>query len=79
MHITVKTFYDIQYLAMNLSGYMHSPTEPDLLSLRNGTEYLMQHPHEPIIYSRKKNFKINEIPHQCFLKEGDEEINKNQE
>ena len=39
----------------------------------------MNHQHEPIMYSRKKFFKTNKIPHQLFSKVGDEDINKNQE
>ena len=53
--------------------------EPDLLALRHGMEYLMHHPHEPITYSRNKNLKLNEIPHQCFFKAGSSEKNKNKE
>ena len=68
MHITVQTCYDIQYITMRLSSYMNSPTEPELISLRHGMEYLMQHPLEPIIYSIKKILKLNESPYQCFFK-----------
>ena len=79
MHITVKTSYDLQYLTMRLSGYINSPAEPAFVALRHGMEYLMHHPHEPIIYSRKKNVKTNDRPHQCFFKVGDEEVKNNQE
>ena len=58
---------------------MNPPTEPYLLAIKHGTEYLMHNPHEPIIYSRKKIYKTHESPHQCFFKAGDAEINKNQE
>ena len=50
IHITVKTCYDFQYLTMHLSGYMNSPTEPALISLKHSIEYLMHHPHETIMY-----------------------------
>ena len=53
MHTTVQTRYDIQYLTMRLSGYMNAPTEPAFISLKHGMEYLMYHPHEPIMYPRK--------------------------
>ena len=56
---------------------MNDQIEPDLIDLRHGTEYLMQHPHKHIMYSRKKNFKVNESAHQCFFKVGGAEINKN--
>ena len=58
---------------------MNAPTEPAFLSLRNGMEYLLHHPHEPIIYSRKKIFKLNEILHQYFFGLVSAEINKTQE
>ena len=38
---------------------MKAPSEPAFLALRHDMEYLMHHPHEPIIYSRKKTFKTN--------------------
>ena len=50
IHITAQTSYDIQYLTMRLSGYMNAPTEPAFLSLKHGMEYLIHHPHEPIMY-----------------------------
>ena len=49
MYITIQTRYDIQYLTMRLSGYMNTPTEPYLLALIYGMEYLMHHTNEPII------------------------------
>ena len=49
MHITVQTRYDLQYLTMRLSGYMNSPTEPAFLDLKYSMEYLVHHPHEPIM------------------------------
>ena len=33
MHINVQTRYDIQYLTMQLSGYMNASTEPACLDL----------------------------------------------
>ena len=45
MHTTVQTCYDLQYLTTSLSGYMNSPTDPAFLSLINGMEYLIHHPH----------------------------------
>ena len=64
---------------MNLSVYINAKKEPTFLLLRNGIEYLMYHPNEPIIYSRRNVFKLNEIPHQCFFKSGSVEIKKSQE
>ena len=64
---------------MHLSGYMNPPTEPAFFALKHGMEYTIHHPHETIMYSRKKIYKTHEIPHQCFSKAGDAEINKNQE
>ena len=55
MHITVQTHYDLQYFTMRLSGYMNYPIDPEFFDLIHVMEYLMHHPHEPIIYSRKKN------------------------
>ena len=56
MNITVKTLYALKCLTMRLSGYMNDPTEPEFIALRHSMEYLMHHPHEPIMYSRKKLF-----------------------
>ena len=55
IHIPVQNRYVIQYLIMRLSGYMNAPTGPVFLEIRHGIEYLMHHPYEPMIYSRKKN------------------------
>ena len=49
IHITFHTKYDLQFLAMRLSGYMNSPTEPAFISLKHGMEYLIHHTHETII------------------------------
>ena len=62
MHITIQTCYGLQYLIMRLSGYMNAPTEPAFLALKNGIEFLMRHPHEPIIYSRKKLMEQTKFP-----------------
>ena len=53
MLIIVQTFYDIQYLTMRLSVYINDLTEPAFLSPIHVVEYIMHHPHEPIMYSRK--------------------------
>ena len=79
MNITVQTRYDPQYINIYLSGYINAPTEPDFLYLKHGMEYLMPHPHEPIMYPKNKIYKTYEITHQCYFKEGDAEINKNKE
>ena len=79
MYITVKTWYDIQYLTVCLSGYMNAPTERAFLSLRHGMEYHMHHPHEPIMYSRKNILKLNESPRQLLFKVGSAESSKIQE
>ena len=71
MHITDQTCYDIKYITMRLSGYMNATTETALIALKNGMEYIMQHPNEPIMYPRKKMYKTYERPHQCYLKVGD--------
>ena len=39
-------------------------------------EYLMHHPHKPIIYSKNNIFKLNNILQQCFFNECIEEIKK---
>ena len=59
MHITIQTCYDLQYITMRLSGYTNAPPEPASLALKHGMEYIMQHPHETIMYSRKKIYKTN--------------------
>ena len=59
IYITVQTFYDLQYLTMCLSIYINAQTKLAPLPLRHGMEYLTHHPHEPIMYSRKKIFKTN--------------------
>ena len=61
---------------MSLSGCMNAPTEPDFIDLKHGMEYIMHHPHESIIYSRKNIYKTDENPHQCYFKAGYAEINK---
>ena len=53
----------ILYLTVRLSGYTNAPTEPAFLALGQDMEYLMHHPHEPIMYSRKEKFRIHEIPY----------------
>ena len=63
MHITVQTCCDVQYITMRLSGYMNAPTEPAFLAIKHGMEHIMHHPHEPIIYSRNKIHRTEEIPH----------------
>ena len=45
IRITVKTFYELQYIRMRLSGYINAPTEPSCLNLKHVMEYLMHHPH----------------------------------
>ena len=79
MHITVQTHYDLQYITMRLSGHMNEPTEPAFLALKHSLEYLMHHPQEPIMYSRRKIHRTEEIPHQCYFKAGDAETRKNKE
>ena len=64
---------------MLLCGYMNAATEPVFISLRYAMEYITRHPHEPIIYSRDKFLKLNEIPNQCLFKAGSAEIKKTQE
>ena len=76
MHITVQTRYGIQYITMNLSGYMNAPTEPAFLALKHGMEYLMHHTHETIMYSRNKTHITEKSPHKCYFKSGDAEISK---
>ena len=76
MHNTVQTRSDLQYIIMSLSGYMNAPTEYDFIDIKHGMEYLMQHPHESIMYSIKKIYKTGETPHQSYLKAGDAEIKK---
>ena len=71
IRLIVQTRYDLQYLTMHLSFYMNAPTEPDFLALKHDMEYLMHRPHEPIMYSRKNIYKIDESPHQCYFKAGD--------
>ena len=41
-------------------------------------EYLMQHPHETIMYSSNKIFKVNKIPINFLFKESKSEINQTQ-
>ena len=62
---------------MWISGYMNAPIEPNFLALKHGMEYLMHHPHEPIMYSRNKIHRTDKIPHQCYFKAGYLEIRKN--
>ena len=66
MHITVQTRYHLQYPTMRLGGYMDSLTEPAFTSLKNDMEYLMHHPEESIMYSKKKVAKIMKAPTTIF-------------
>ena len=36
----------------------------------------MHHPHEPIMHSRNKISRTNEIPYQCFFKAGNDKSTK---
>ena len=76
MHITVQTRYDLQYLTIQISGYMNAPTETTFIVIKHGMEYLMHHPHEPIIHPRKKIHRTEESPHQCYFKAGDAETSQ---
>ena len=76
MHITVQTFYYLQYLIVCLSGYMNSSTQPDFISIKNCMEYLMHHTNEPIMDPRNKIYNTNESPHQWYFKSVDAEIKK---
>ena len=57
MHITIQIRYDLQSLTICLSGYINDLTQTAFLSLRHDMEYIMHHPYEPIMYSRKKILK----------------------
>ena len=61
---------------MRLSGYMDYPTKPYLIAIIYGMEYLMHHPHEPIMYTINKISQTTDSPRQCLFKAGDVEINK---
>ena len=78
MHITVQTCYDLQYLTMRLSIYMNAPEEYTLLAIKHDMEYLIHHPHKPIMHSRRKIYKTHERIHQCYFKADDAENNENQ-
>ena len=54
-------------------------TESAFLAIRYGMEYLMQHPHEPIMYSKKEKFQNKLGTTSMFFLEGSAEMNKNQE
>ena len=58
---------------------MNTPTKSAFLALKHGMGYPMHHPHEPIMYSRNKINRTEEIPHQCYFKSGDAEIRKTNE
>ena len=79
MHITVQTCYDLQYIKTSFSGYINAPTKPAFIYLKHGTEYKINHPHEPIMYSGKKIHRTEDSPHQFYFKSGDAEISKNKE
>ena len=64
---------------MTLSDYMNAPIKSDFIDLKHGMEYLIHHPHEPIMYSRKKIYKTKETPHQYYFKAGYSKINKTKE
>ena len=76
VHLTVQTHYDIQCLTIELGVYMNPPTEPLFISLRHGMEYLMHHPREHIMYSRKNIFILNDIRFLFFFRSGTAEIKK---
>ena len=55
---------------------MNAPIETYFIALGHGMGYLMYHRHEPILYSRRKIIKLNDIPNQCFFNSGSAEINR---
>ena len=67
VYITVQTCYGIQYPIMRIIGYMNAPTEPSSISLKHDMEYIMHHPHEPIVYSGKKIYKNSWNPPPMLL------------
>ena len=79
MHITFQKFYDLQYITMRISVYMKSPTELEFLALCHGMEYIMYHPHEPIMYLRKYIFKANKISLNFFFKSVKDETKQTQQ
>ena len=79
MQIIVWTLYDLWTLTMRIIGYIYSSTGPGSFSLIHGMEYIMHHPHEPIMYSRNQNLKINKSTHQWFFNERSTDIINNQE
>ena len=50
MHVTVHKRYNIQNLAMRISGYVYSPTDISFVVIICGMQYLIDNPHEPIMY-----------------------------
>ena len=61
---------------MCLSGYTNALTVTAFIALKHGMKYLMHHPHEPIMYSRKKIHRTEESPHKCYFKAGYAETRK---
>ena len=70
IQITIQTRYDIQYITMRLSDYMNAPEEHAFIAFKHGMKYIIHHPHEPIMYSRKIIHRTDKTPHQCYFKEG---------
>ena len=75
----VQTRYCLQYCTMRLSGYINAQKDPALLALWHGMEYLMNHPHEPILYSRNNISKLNAILLKYFLKSIKDYIKQSQQ
>ena len=50
MNITVQTCYNIQPITTILSVYMNATEEPSFIDLIHGMEYIMNQPHESIMY-----------------------------
>ena len=70
IHINIQTLYNLQYLTINISGYMNAPKEPDPLALKQGREFIMNHPHERIIYSGNKYTTLMKSPTNVSSKQG---------
>ena len=79
MHMMFQTRYELQYLTLRLIGYMNAPSETAFLALYQFMDYIMHHPHEPIMYSRNKVFKNNESLLQFFFNPGKDEMNQTQQ
>ena len=74
LHIASKSRWDLEYLAMRLSGYNNCPSIISYEILYKGMCYLFHHPHIPIMYPRPNKTKSPDIMLSSYFGKGEAEM-----